>query len=326
MDRRRLLLTSLAGALAAPLGAGAQEAGKVYRIAWLTSGALASGSDYALRDAFHQFGYTEGRNLQIEFRSADGSPERLRALVVELLDSKIDVFLTFGTPATLAAKQATVTTPIVMVSTADPVGSGLVASLARPGGNVTGVSAAFGDISTKCVELLQAVVPGVKRIGFLGNVENPANKDITFKHIQRAAATRAVTVEFFSATRPDQIGAALTVMAQARIQGAIVSGDSVIRSRRHEITEFLARARVPAAYFGDDYVAAGGLMSYGPNHRDIGRQAAAYVDRIFKGARAADLPVEEPKKLDLVLNLGAAKALGLTIPPSLLARADRVIE
>jgi putative ABC transport system substrate-binding protein len=161
----------------------------------------------------------------------------------------------------------------------------LVGSLARPGGNVTGVAAAFAETGPKCVELLQAVAPGIKRLGFLGNADNPANRGITFKHIQMAAGTRGITVKFFSATRPDQIGAALAAIVESGIQGVVVSGDSVIRSRRQEITEFVAEARVPAAYFGDDYVRAGGLMSYGPNREELDRQAAAYVDRILKGAR-----------------------------------------
>jgi putative ABC transport system substrate-binding protein len=190
---------------------------------------------------------------------------------------------------------------------------------------VTGVSAAYTDIAGKWIELLRDLVPGLSRIGFLGNAENPVNK-VVFKRAQAVAGDLGMIVEYFSATKPDEVSAALTRMHQARVQGVIVPGDAVIRSQRKEIAEFATRVRLPAVYLGKDYVEVGGLMSYGPDRREIGRHAAAYVDKILKGAKPSDLPVEQPTKFELVINLKTAKALGLTIPPSLLLRADQVIE
>jgi len=270
-------------------------------------------------------GWTERQNIVIESRFTEGGAEVLRNHARDLLALKVDVFVTYGTPASLAAKDVTASIPIVMVSIADPVGAGLVRTLGRPGGNLTGVSAAFEDIAGKWVELLVEVVPGIARIGFIGNADNPANK-ITFRHIQAAGRARGVAVDYFSAAKADEVQRALEVMLKASVQGVIVAGDAVIRSHRKQIVEFLASARLPAAYFGRDYIDVGGLMSYGPNRHELGRQTAVYVDKILKGATPADLPVEQPTKFELVINLKTAKALGLTIPPSLLLRADQVLE
>jgi len=243
----------------------------------------------------------------------------------ELVRMKVDVLVTYGTPASLAAKQATSSIPIVTVSTADPVGSGLVQSLGRPGGNVTGVSAAFGELPGKWVELLREITPRLSRIGFLGNANNAVNK-VVFTRVRAVAHDVGVTAEYFSATKPEEVAAALARLHEARVQGVVVPGDAVIRSRRREITEFAAKVRLPAIYFGNDYIDAGGLMSYGPAPQEIGRRAAVYVDRILRGAKPAELPVEEPTKYELVISLKTARKTGLTIPQTLLLRADRLIE
>jgi putative ABC transport system substrate-binding protein len=298
----------------------------VYRVGWLSVGSPSGNVDArrAFKEALRQLGYQEGRNLLIEERFAEGGSDRLREFAAELVRLKVDVLVSQGTPAGLAAKRATTSIPIVAVGPGDPVGSGLVSSLARPGGNVTAVSAAYRDIAAKCIELLKAVAPGMSRIGFLGNAENVVNK-ANFAHAQAAAGTLGLAMEYFSATKPEEVGRALAAMSRARVQGVVVTADVVITSRQREIVEFLARARLPAVYFVDDYVDAGGLMSYGPNRRELLRHAAAYVDKILKGAKPADLPVEQPMKIALAVNLKTARALGLTIPPSVLLRTDRVV-
>jgi putative ABC transport system substrate-binding protein len=272
-----------------------------------------------------QLGYTEGRSVSIEARYAEGRAHRLRELAAELVQLKVDLLIASGTPAGLAAKEATGDIPIVLVGVADPVGAGLVSSLARPGGNVTGVSAAFSDIAAKWLELLREIVPGIERIGFLGNPDNPGNR-LTLKQVQATASAMGVTITSFLATTPREVGPALLAMAQAHVQGAIVPGDAAIRSQKKEIVDFATRARLPAVYFGADYVDVGGLISYGSSRRVLGRQVALYVDRVLKGGRPADLPVEEPTTFELAINLKTAKALRLTIPASVLLRADRVVE
>lgn len=313
--------------LAAPLTAEAQQMERVYRIGWLSVGSASGGIDgrTAFREGMRQLGYEEGRTFLIEERFAEGRSDRLHDFAAEFVRLKVDVLVSYGTPAGLAAKQATTSIPIVAVGSGDPVGSGLVSSLGRPGGNVTGVSAAYRDIAAKCVELLKDVVPRMSRIGFLGNADNVVNK-ANFAHAQAAAGTLGLAMEYFSATKPDEVGRALAAMSNARVQGVIVTADVVITGRQREILEFVARARLPAVYFVDDYVDMGGLMSYGPNRRDLFRHAAVYVDKLLKGAKPADLPVEQPMKVALAVNLKTARALGLTIPPSVLLRADHVVE
>ena len=324
---RRSFVTSLAAIIAAPLRAKAQSAGRTYRIGWLSSGStptldLQSG----FVDALREMGYHDGRNLVIKAHYAAGNPERLRTYAQELITLGPDAIVTFGTPASLAAKQATTSVPIIMLAVGDPVGSGLVPTLSKPGGNVTGVSAAFGDLAPKYVDLLRQLRPGISQIGFLGNAENPVNARTVFPAVQAATSTVGGAAEYFSATKPSEVPVALQAIARSGIQGLIVSADPVIRSRTAEIAQFVAKARVPSISFADDYVRAGGLLSYGPNPRDLGRHAAVYVSKIFGGAKPADLPIEQPTKFELVINMTTARALGLTIPPSLLLRADQVIE
>jgi len=269
----------------------AQQAGRVYTIGILSTGSAVESDDVekAMRDALAQLGYVEKRNIVIESRFNEGVPGRLERFAAELVNMQVDVLVTYGTPASLVAKQATSSIPIVVVSTADPVGSGLVQSLGRPGGNVTGVSAAFGELAGKWVELLWELVPRLSRIAFLGNADNAANK-VVFRRVQAVARDLGVTTEYFSATRPDEVGAALARIHQARVQGLIVPGDPVIRSRRREITEFAAKVRLPAVYFGKDYMVAGGLISYGPG---APRSAVALPYMSTRSSRAPNRPTSQ---------------------------------
>ena len=313
--------------LATPFASLAQQTDRMYRIGWLSVGSPSGAADdrKTFGEALRQLGYEEARAVLVEERFAEGRVDRLRDLAAELVRLKVDVLLSLGTPAGLAAKRATTSIPIVVVGSGDPVWSGLVGSLGRPGGNVTGVSAAYSDITAKCVELLRDVVPGISRIGFLGNADNAVNK-ANFARAQAAAAILGLAIEYFSATKPEEVGSILAAMRRANVQGVIVTADVVITSRQREILRFVAHSRLPAVYFVDAYVDMGGLMSYGPNRRELFRHAAIYVDKILKGARPADLPVEQPMKIALAVNVKTARALGLTLPPSVLLRADRVLE
>lgn len=327
MKRAGLKVLLALALLAAPLVAEAQPAKKVPRVGWLGLPRQAANADIigAFREGLRQLGYTEGKDIAIEYRFADGRAERLSSLAVELVNLDVDAIVAVGSQVATAAKQATTTIPIVMVSVGDPVGTGLVTSLAKPGGNVTGLSAGHGDISAKWLELLGEVVPHASRFGYLGDPNSPMSP-IFLRQILGAARTLGVSVQVFPVTKPDEVEPQLTAMTRAGVQGIVVDGNPVPRIRQKEIVAFAARNRLPAMYGGRDYVDAGGLMSYNPDRRDMARQGALYVDKILRGAKPADLPVMEPTKIELVINMKAAKALGLTIPQSLLLRADEVIE
>jgi putative ABC transport system substrate-binding protein len=330
MDRRRFLLTSLAGAVAAPLAAEAQQATKAARIGYLLSSPAANPH---LHEAFHQglrdLGYVEGRNLVIEYRSAEGKLERLPALAAELVALKVDVIVAGGgTPAALAAKQATKTIPIVFVPLADPVTSGLVTSLARPGGNVTGLSVLLPELVGKCLEQLTQAVPGVSRVAVLwqpGAYPERTGKDM-LKGADVAARALGVRLQFLEARGPADFDRAFSDMTRARAGALTVLTSNMLLGERRRLVDLAAKNRLPAVYTWREFVDAGGLMSYGADLADSFRRAATYVDKILKGARPGDLPIEQPTKFELVINLKTAKALGLTIPPSLLARADQIIE
>ena len=312
--------------LVAPIAAKAQQAG-IPRIGWLGLPGSAANADLVagFREGLRDLGYTEGKNLTMEYRFAEGRIERLTDLAAELVGLPVNAIVVTSTQAAIAAKRATATIPIVLVTVADPVGIGLIASLAKPGGNVTGVSSAHEDISAKWLGLLREVTPKASRLGYLDDLDSPVGQ-ILAKHILTAGRTLGVSVQVFSATKPDAVGPQLTAMSRARVQGFVVGPTPVPRTRQLEIVEFAARNRLPAIYGGRDYVDAGGLMSYNPSRPGMGRQGAVYVGKILKGAKPADLPVEQPTKIDFVINLKAAKVLGLTIPPSVLLRADQVIE
>jgi putative tryptophan/tyrosine transport system substrate-binding protein len=324
MDRRGFLLIPLAGALAAPLaaplGAEAQPSTTISRIGLLTDLAWEP-----LREGLSELGYVEGRNIVFELRRSEGQSERWPALAAELVRLKVDVIVTQGTPATLAAKRATTTIPIVMVGTGDPLTTGLVASLARPRGNVTGSTQLGAGLATKRLEILKEAVPKVSRVAFLWNPANPDQKS-HFHEVQTGARSLNVALQSVEVRSRGELEQAFTAMMRERPSALLMTADSVHQRLIDDVLTFASRNRLPAMYQVKENVERGGLMSYGASTPDLLRRAATYVDRILKGAKPADLPVEQPTKFELVINLKTAKALGLTIPPSLLARADQIIE
>jgi len=303
----------------------AQQANKVPRIGILAAQSSASYSTRieAFRKSLVELGYMEGRNIAIEYRYADGQLERLPVLAAEVVRLKVDVIVAGGLPAARAAKQATTTIPIVMTG-GDPVRAGIVASLARPGGNVTGLSDSTVDVSTKRLELLKEAVPKVSRVAILWNPANPTNP-LQVKDIQAAAPALGVTVYAVEVKGVDDFERAFAAVRGDRAGAVLLSGDPLFGVQRTRIIEFATKSRLPVMYAGSEAADAGGLMSYSDNRVDLYRRVAIYVDKILKGAKPADLPVEASTKFEFVINLKAAKQIGLTIPPNLLARADRVI-
>jgi putative ABC transport system substrate-binding protein len=329
ITRRVFVGTLTGGLLTAPLAADAQQAAKIARIGILAlNRAAAPHVPEAFLQGMRDLGYVEGRNLAIEYRDAEGKPERLHALAAELVSLKVDVILAGGTPQALAAKQAARTLPIVFVGAADPVTSGLVTSLARPGGNVTGLSILAPELVGKRLELLKQAVPEVSRVAVLwqpGAMGERTEKD-TQKGAEVAARALGVRPQFVEARGPEDFDRAFSEMTRARAGALTVLPSTMFSNERRRLVDLAAKNRLPAVYQSREFVDAGGLMAYGPNFADLFRRAATYVDRILKGAKPADLPVEQPAKFELVINLKTAKALGLTIPPSLLQRADEVIQ
>jgi ABC-type uncharacterized transport system substrate-binding protein len=330
MERRTFLGTLALSVLALPLAAEAQPAAKVARIGYLALN-FASGRNLteAFRQGLRDFGYVEGRNLVIEIRSAEGKPERLPALAAELVALKVDVIVVAGGAlAVLAAKQATRTLPIVFAGAADPVADGLVTSLARPGGNVTGLSGFSPELVGKRLELLKQAVPGVSRVAALW--QPGAVPELTEKHLLKEAdvAARAlgVRLQLVEARGPADFDRAFSDMTRARAGALSVLGTPMFFTERRRLVDLAAKNRLPAVYPWREFVEAGGLMAYGPNVADLYRRAATYVDKILRGAKPGDLPVEQPTKFELVINLKTAKALGLMIPPSLLGRTDEVVQ
>jgi putative tryptophan/tyrosine transport system substrate-binding protein len=322
---RRTLLAGTLGLLAAPLAAVAQQAGKVPRIGVMAAGA-ASSPDLAdaLRRGLGEFGWVEGQNIRIEWRYAEGRPERYPALIAELIRLKVDLIVVGGgTPGARAAKRATSTIPIVLPAVGDPVASGLVSSLARPGGNVTGLSMLNTEISAKRVELLREVLPKVERVAVLSD---PAANTPDLGATQAAASSLRLRLQLLSVGRPEGFGGVFEAARKADAEALIVLASPVFNTYRRRLIDLAAQNRLIAVYEHRAFPDAGGLMSYGPNLEEMNRRAATYVDRILKGAKPADLPVEQPTVFELVINMKTAKTLGLTIPASVLARADRVIE
>src|SRR5215475_6515058 len=331
MPMRRVgLAVVLAVSLTAPLAAEAQQAAKIARIGVLTVNQAAAAPH--LREAFLQglrdLGYVEGRNVAIEYRDAGGKVDRLPALAAELVALKVDVIMAGSAPHALAAKQATRTIPIVFISAGDPVADGLVTSLARPGGNVTGLSSLTPERIGKCLELLTQAVPGVSRVAVLwqpGAVGDRTEKD-ALKGAEITARALGVRLQLVEARAPADIDRAFSDMTKARAGALAVWTTAMFASERWRLVALAAKNRLPAVYTLSEFVDAGGLMAYGHSQADLNRRAATYVDKILKGARPADLPVEQPTTFELVINLKAAKVLGLTIPKSVLARADEVIQ
>ena len=327
--RRQVVIALGAGALAAPFASFAQQLPKFWRIGFLVARSRPASIDSDTLGAFTrgmlELGYIEGKNIAIEWRFADGKYERLPGLAADLVKLKVDLIVAATTPPTQAAQQATKIIPIVMVSVGDPVGSGLVASLARPDGNTTGVTNFGGDTSKKQLDLLVATLPKLSRVAVLINPDNQSQEAI-YKSVEAASQVTGVRIFPVGARTPGEIDSAFSVMARERAQAVLVFAEAVFFERRGQIVDLAAKARLPAIYAQSQHAEAGGLMSYGTDLADVYRRAAYYVDKILKGAKPSDLPVERPTKFVFVVNLKTARALGITFPQSILLRADRVIE
>jgi putative ABC transport system substrate-binding protein len=328
MDRRVFISGITVGLLAAPLTVEAQQTGKVYRIVYLgnSSAALESDLTAAFRDGLRQLNYVEGQNIVIDYRWAEGRNDRFPPLVAEAVRLKANVILTSGTPAAIAAKDGTRTIPIVIAAMGDPIGAGVVASLARPGGNITGLASMSPEIDGKRLELLTELVPGVSRIAVLWNPTNPGNA-ARLRNIQDAAKILRLTLEpLVGAENSQDLEQGFQTMVAARAQALVIEPDRGLLAHRAQIVNFTARRRLPTLYPYREFVQAGGLVSYAPSYPAMFRRAATYVDKILKGVKPSDLPIEQPTTFELVINSKTAKAQSLTIPPSLLQRADQVIE
>ena len=327
MDRRRFLLTSLAGALAAPLAAVAQQTAKVARIGVLHPGAPATSMHFAAAfdQGLREHGYRQGQNIVVERRFAEAKAERMSDIAAELVRLKVDVIVTSTDPGIAAVRQQTQTIPIVMANSTDPVATGFVASLARPGGNVTGLSSISPELSVKRLELLKEAVPGLSRVGIVWNPDVRGGV-LEYKETESAARSLRLQLQSVEVTRADDFNRAFSALTTGRAEAVTITSFSVGFRNRSEIASLAQKNRLPSVFGLREYVDAGGLMAYGPSFTDGWRRAATYVDKILKGAKPADLPVEQPTKFELVINLKTAKALGLTIPQSLLLRADQLLE
>jgi ABC-type uncharacterized transport system substrate-binding protein len=328
MDRRAFIVGALA-VLVVPLIAKAQSTGRIPAIGFLSFGFAATikPQDEAFRRGMQELGYVEGQNVVIERRYANGRPDRLRRLVAELVERQVDVIVALSSTAALAAKRATTTVPVVFALANDPVGVGLVSSLARPGGNVTGLTPMNAQLNAKRLELFKDAVPGVSRVAVLSVSDYPAlARQGMVREMEAAAQRLHLDLRVFEVGHRDELRTVFAAMAKDRVSGVTVLPLPLLTTERRLITELALRYRLPSIFQWREYVEVGGLMSYGPNPLDLIRNAARYVDRLLKGAKASDLPVEQASTFELVINLKTAKALGLTIPPSLLLRADQVIE
>jgi putative ABC transport system substrate-binding protein len=329
MDRRRFLLTSLVGACAAPLAAAAQPARKVWRVGYLGDGPRAErlGINFEpFRDGLRELGYIEGQNVIIEERWTDGKAERVADLATELVRLKVDVIVTHGVRATRAAQEATRTIPIVSAVMPDPIGAGLVASLARPGGNTTGMTDQVAELAEKEIHILQEALPHVRRVAILWHEGNPGAK-LTFEQTRKAGQKVGLATEIVGVTDARQLETAIGAAARSRPDALVVIHDILTVSHRAIIAEVALKHGLPTICGSSPFVDAGGLLAYAPNLPSLFKRSAVFVDRILRrGAKPADIPIEQPTKFELRINLKTAKVLGLTIPPSLLARADQVIE
>jgi ABC-type uncharacterized transport system substrate-binding protein len=327
MKKKITALTLCAMLFALCAAAHAQQTGKAPRIGFLYAGSPAGqlARAQAFRQGLRELGYVEGKNIVIEYRYGEGY-DRLPGLAAELVRLKVDVIVTGGGPATRAAKEATKTIPIVMAQDDDPVASGFVASLARPGGNITGLATLAPEISGKQLELLKEVIPRLARMAVFGNSTRPGNVH-ALKEVELAAGALGLKLQYLDILSPKDIETAFRTAVKGRADAILILGSGpVLNPHQKEIAELMVKNRLPVMYRFRDPVEASGLMSYGVNIPDLDRRAAVYVDKILKGAKPADLPVEQPTKFELVINLKAAKQIGLTIPPNVLARADKVIK
>ena len=327
MDRRTFLCGLTLGSLASPLAAEAQSAGKVPLIGYVgnSSPSLEPRLLGAFRDGLRNLGYVEGQNIRIEYRWAEGRYERFPDFMAELVRLRVEVIVVAGTPATLAARRATNAIPIVMAVIGDALETGVVPSLARPGGNVTGLSTVVPELEGKRLELLKQALPKLSRLAVLANPANPFVA-VAWRQTQRAAETLHIKLQRVDVRQPEEFGNAFSVIANERPDALTVMADRFILTHRAQIIAFGTKSRLPGMFPYWEFVEEGGLMAYGPSYADMFRRSATYVDKILKGVKPADLPVEQPTKFELIINLKTAKTLGLTIPQTLLLRADQVIE
>ena len=323
--KRREFISALGAAAAWPLAARGQQAGKVYRIGILEPipAARNAANLDALRKGLRELGYVEGRNLVIEYRSADGRAERFPDLASELVRLKVDLLVTRGTPAARAAKNATGTIPVVMATMGDP--RAIVASFARPGGNITGVTTFSTELTAKRIELLKELVPNLSRVALLHNMGNPAAPP-EWEETKTAARSLGLQAELLDVRSQEDLGRAFELAVRQHVDALVIGADGLTQTHQQTIVDSVARNRLPAVYPAREFVAAGGLAAYAVNYPDLYFQFARFIDKIFKGEKPGDLPVEQPTKFELVINAKTAKTLGLTIPPTLLVRADEVIE
>jgi putative tryptophan/tyrosine transport system substrate-binding protein len=324
MTKEITVLSLSAMLLALCFSAEAQQPKKIPRIGWLGAARTSSPRIEAFRQGLHELGYAEGKNIFIEYRYAEGKLDRLPALAAELVRLKLDLIVTGSPQATRSAKQATSTIPIVMAFD-DPVGSGFVASLARPGGNITGLSTLFPEMSGKQLELLKEIVPKLSRVAVLGNASQPGNPQ-ALREINLTADAFGVQVQYLEVRGPKDIETAFREASKERADAVLVLSTTVLYFNRRQVSDLAVKSRLPTIYGRPEYVDDGGLVYYGPSYTDLYRRVAVYVDKILKGAKPADLPVEQPTKFELIINLKTAKQIGLTIPQSVLYRADKLIK
>jgi putative ABC transport system substrate-binding protein len=330
-SRRQFLRAATVAGTAGFLGFGseaaaAQQPTKIPRIGFLGGSLSATATRVeAFRQGLRELGYVEAKNIIIEWRYAEGKPDHEREFAAELVRLKVDVIVTAGSTSTRAAKEATATIPIVMTQDPDPVGNGFVASLARPGGNITGLSNLGPELSGKRLELLKEVVPRLTRVAVFGTSSFAGNAQI-LREVELAAGVLKVKLQYLDVLGPKDIETAFRGASKGRAQAVLVLAGGVFTTQRTQLAALAVKSRLPAIYYATDFVEEGGLMTYGANRSDLARRAATYVDKILKGAKAAELPVEQPKKFEFIVNLKAAKQIGLTIPPNVLVRADRVIK
>ncbi len=326
MTRKITRRTFCSMLLALPFPARAQQPTKIPRIGYLAGASLSAipARIEAFRQGLRELGYVEGKNIVIEWRSAEGKLDRLPDLAAELVRLKVDIIVSGGPAATRPAREATSTIPIVMTQDSDPVGTGFVASLARPGGNITGLSTLAPEISGKQLELLKESVPKLSRVAIFGNSTQPGYAQV-LKEMELAAGALKVKLQYLDILDPKDIETAFRSASKGRANAVLVLASPVLPPQRTQIADLAVKSRLPAIYFRSDFVEAGGLMSYGVSQNDLDRRAATYVDKILKGRTPADLPVEQPMKFEFIISLPAAKKIGLTIPPNVLVRADKVI-
>jgi len=328
IDKALTLIVAFAlSVLLTPPATEAQQRAHLPRVGYLgtSSASLEAELVKAFRDGLRDLGYVEGQNILIEYRWAEGNYQRFPDLVADLVNLKVDLILTAGTPGALAAKRATQTIPIVMAVTGDAVGTGLVSSLARPGGNLTGLTMMVPDLEGKRLEILREVVPKLTALVVLLNTANPLTA-IQWKQTEISARTLGIQLQSVELRRPEEFKDAFAKVARQRPDGITMVADRFLLAHRMQIVDFVAKTRLPAIYPYRDFVVAGGLMSYSPSYEDLFRRSATYVDKILKGAKPSDLPIEQPTKFELLVNMRTAKTLGVPIPPSLLLRADHVVE